>query len=360
MQPYERINNAINHKRSDRLPIDYSATLEAHYRLKRYLGIEEDETLMRRLGVDIRRVSGKYVGPEELIPGAAINSTPGRDIFGVVWEPKENRSGVYNEIAFHPLAEATTVKEIEEYDWPSLDWFDFSHLKDEINRINTDERYAVMFFAGGAFESPWYMRGLERFLVDLVECPDIAEAICCRVADFYLKRALRAIEASDGQITIIGSGGDIGTQRGMMLSPDLWRKHIKPYSSKLIRTFKNMGLVTFYHSCGSIVPVIEDFIEMGLDILDPVQPKAVGMEPEFLKENFGRDLVFHGGIDVQELMPFGSPAEIKKTVAGLMKQLGADGGYIVAPAHAIQADTPPENIWALYETAMNSGCWERC
>ncbi len=353
MQPYERIINSVNHRISDRLPIDYGATPEAHNKLKKHLGIEDDELLLRRLGVDIRRVSGRFAGPENLIPGAAINSAPGKDIFGVVWEPEENQSGVYNEIALHPLAEAKTVKEIEDYDWPSLDWFDFSHLKDEIAKINREEKYAVMFFAGGAFESPWYMRGLERFLMDLVECPDIAEAICFRVTDFYLKRALRAIEASGGQIDIIGSGGDIGTQRGMMLSPDLWRKHIKPYSSSLIRTFKDMGLVTFYHSCGSIVPVIKDFIEMGLDILDPVQPKAVGMEPEFLKENFGRELVFHGGIDVQELLPFGTPEDVEKETAVLIKTLGFDGGYIVSPAHAIQGDTPAKNILAVYDTAKN-------
>ncbi len=353
MQPYERVISSINHKIPDRLPVDYMATPEAHGRMKKFLAVEDDEKLLERLGVDIRRVAGKYAGPKGLIPGAAINSAPGRDIFGVVWEPQENRSGVYNEIAFHPLAEAKTVKEIEEYDWPSPDWFDFSHLKDEIKKINADERYAVMFFAGGAFESPWYMRGLERFLMDLVEYPDIAEAIISRVTDFYLERALRAIEASDGQINIIGSGGDIGTQRGMMLSPDLWRKHVKPFSTRLIKTFKDMGLITFYHSCGSITPVIKDLIEMGLDILDPVQPKAVGMEPEFLKNNFGGELVFHGGVDVQELLPFGSPAEIEKAVVDLIQTLGFDGGYIVAPAHALQADTPPENIWALYETAGN-------
>lgn len=354
MEPVERIINAVKHKKPDRLPIDYTATPEAHNALKKYLSIEDDEQLLQRLGVDIRRVTGRYVGPPGLIPGAGINASPGTDIFGVVWKPKKNQKGVYNEIAYHPLANAKTVKEIKEYNWPSVDWFDFSHLKDEIRRINRDERYAIMFFAGGSFESAWYMRGLERFLLDLIECPEIAETISEYVTDFYLKRALRAIEESDGQITIIGSGGDIGTQRGMMISPDLWRRHIKPYSTKLIRTFKDMGLSTFYHSCGSIVPVIDDLIEMGVDILDPIQPKAYGMEPENLKRQFGDRLVFHGGIDVQELLPFGIPEEISAETARLMYILGSDGGYIVAPAHAFQADTPPENILAIYDTAVEA------
>lgn len=162
---------------------------------------------------------------------------------------------------------------------------------------------------------------------------------------------MRAIEESDGQIDIIFSGGDIGTQRGMMLSPDLWRKYIKPWSKQLIKPFKEMGLKTFYHSCGSIVPVIEDFIEMGLDVLDPVQPKAEGMDPEYLKEHFGDRLSFHGGIDEQEILPLGAPEDVEKEVIRLINILGKNGGYIVAAAHAIQPDTPVENVLAMYRTA---------
>ncbi len=352
MEPYERILKSVRHQLPDRIPIDYLATPEAHNNLKNHLNIGDDETLLRRLGVDIRRVAGKFIGPKDLCGEPGVSAT-GKDFWGVGWKPQGYGLGTYNEMAFHPLAEAKSVKEIKEYAWPKLDWFDFSHLKEEISRINKDIRYAIMFFAGGAFETPWYLRGLERFLLDLVECPEIAETISSYVADFYLKRALRAIEESDGKIDIIGSGGDIGTQKGMMLSPGLWRRHIKPYSTRLIRTFKDMGLMTFYHSCGGIRPVVNDFIEMGLDILDPIQPKASGMDPEELKTEFGKSLTFHGGIDVQELLPFGKPENIKKEVKRLMEILGSGGGYIVCPAHAIQPDTPAENILALYETAKN-------
>ena len=187
--------------------------------------------------------------------------------------------------------------------------------------------------------------------MDLIECPDIAESISRHAMKFYRERAMRAIEASDGQIDIIGSGGDIGTQRGMMLSPELWRKHIKPYSEQLIKPFKDMGLITFYHSCGSIAPVIEDFVEMGLDILDPIQLKAAGMGPVELKSQFGDKLTFHGGIDEQELLPRGTPSSVREEVKHLIQILGKDGGYVICPAHAIQPDTPIENILALYEAA---------
>ncbi len=350
MEPYQRILKAVNHECPDRPAIDYIATPEVNTMLKRYLKIEDDEQLLQRLGVDIRQVSGKYMGPEELCGGMGIRAT-GKDFWGVVRKSVKHDTGTYNEIAYYPLAEMKTVKEVEEYNWPELDWFDFSHLKEEIAAINRDNRYAIMFFAGGAFESPWYMRGLERFLIDLVECPDIAESISSHVTKFYKERALRAIEESGGQIDIIGSGGDIGTQRGMMLAPDLWRKHIKPYSRELIQTFKEMGLITFHHACVSIFPVIEDFIEMGLDILDPIQPKAADMDPMNLNTHFGNKLTFHGGIDEQELLPFGKPEEVREEVNRLIEIMGSDGAYIVCPAHALQPDTPVENALAIYETA---------
>jgi len=352
MTGYERVAAAARREKADRLPIDYYATPEAHAALKAHLGIDDDETLRRRLGCDIRRVSARYVGPPGTMGAPGITAS-GTDFLGVVWKPVKNEFATYNEIAHHPLAKATTVKEIDDYPWPSVDWFDCSHLSDEIDRINRDERYCIQFFAGGAFETPWYMRGMSRFLMDLVECPDIAEAISRHATDFYRERALRAIEEAKGKIDMIGSGGDIGTQRGMMLSPDLWRRHIKPYSTDLIRTFKDMGLMTFYHSCGSIVPVIDDLIEMGLDVLDPVQPLAEGMDADSLARRFGDRLTFHGGIDVQDLLPHGSADDVRREVRRVMETLGANGGYVVCPAHALQPDTPPENIMAIYETALS-------
>jgi len=351
MTGYDRVRCAVEHDRTDRLPIDYIATPEMHERLKRHLHIDDDEALLRRLGCDIRRVSGRFVGPGGLT-GAAGVSAAGTDFLGIVWKPVQNQFGTYNEIAHHPLAHVTTVKEVEEYAWPNVDWFDCSHLSDEIDRLNAEQRYCIMFFAGGAFETPWYMRGQERFLMDLIECPDIAESISRRATDFYKQRALRPIEESRGKIDLVGSGGDIGTQRAMMLAPDLWRKHIKPYSTQLIRTFEDLGLMTFYHSCGSIVPVIEDLIDMGLDILDPVQPQAAGMEATRLKAQFGDRLAFHGGIDEQKLLPRGTPEDVRAETIRLMDALGRDGAYVVCPAHAIQPDTSVENAMAIYDTAL--------
>jgi len=351
MEPYERVVKAVKHERADRPASNFLATPETTEILKKHLRLDDDEAVLRRLGADIRYVSGRFSGPQGVTSAPGVGAV-GKDFWGVVWEPKQNEYGHYNEIAFHPLAEATTVKEIEDYAWPSVDWFDYSHLKDEIAEINREHRYAIDFFVGGAFESPWYMRGMERFLMDLVEYPDIAEAIVSRVAGFYKQRALKAVEQTEGALDMLYSGGDIGTQRGMMLAPDLWRQHIKPYTADLIRTFKDLGFITFYHSCGSMFPVIEDLIESGLDILDPIQPKAADMDADNLKKHFGNRLTFHGGIDEQDLLPNGSADEVRAEVLRLINVLGSDGGYIVCPAHAFQPDTPPENIMAVYDTVQ--------
>ncbi len=351
MEPYERIMRIAQRQPVDRPGIDYYTTPEFDRMLKKHLGTDDDQVLLERIGCDIRRVAGKYVGPPELSGAAGVNAD-GRDFLGIVWKPMQNRFATYNEIAHHPLGHVTTVKEVEEYAWPDPDWFDFSHLKDEIAQINRERRYCILFFVGGAFETPWYMRGLDRFLIDLVETPDIAEAISYHAAKFYQARALRALEAADGAIDMLYSGGDLGTQRAMMLAPDLWRKYIKHNQALLITAFKDLGLFTMYHSCGSIVPVIEDLIEMGLDILDPIQPKAEGMSAEELKRQFGGRLSFHGGIDEQELLPYATPAQVAEEVERVISVFGADGGYVVCPAHAFQPDTPPENAMAMYDAAL--------
>jgi len=232
-----------------------------------------------------------------------------------------------------------------------VEWFDVSHLRAEIKRLNRKEKRWIKCFGGGAFETPWYMRGLDQFLIDLIENPELAEAISRHAVDFFIARTRMIFEACDGQLDMILTGGDIGTQRGMMLAPDLWRKHIKPYSHKLFKTYAGWGVKLIYHSCGAIRPVIPDFIEMGLDVLDPVQPLAAGMDPVSLKQEFGAQLAFHGGIDEQHLLPHGSSRAVLEHTREMIRVLGRGGGYILAPAHAFQADTPTANILAMYRAA---------
>ena len=352
MTPHERVMIALDHKNPDRPPIDCIISLEMEEKLREHLNIKDKEGLLNYLGIDFRWImpSDYYIGPSELTPKEHLQAL-GKDIFGVMWKQASNKFTQYNELALSPLANAKTLKELKEYPWPSPDWYDFSSLKEDIKRLNEKDKYAILFVGGAWFETMWYLRGLDRLMLDLIDQPEIVEFLSFKVIEFYKERSMRAIEASDEQIDIVTSAGDFGSQIGMLISPEVWQKQLRQWCVELITPFKKIGLKTFYHSCGSIIPVIDDLIKMGLDILNPVQPKAVGMDAMNLKRKFGKRISFHGGIDVQELLPLGTPDKIEKEVTEVINILGKDGGYIVASAQNIQTDTPIENVIAMYRTA---------
>ncbi|MBI3920111.1 MAG: hypothetical protein HY318_01740 [Armatimonadetes bacterium] len=351
MNSKERVQAAANRIRPDRPATSLRATPEAWESLRNYLGVKTNDEVMDVLDIDVRQLSIPFVGPPER--SAIPLGSEGTDFWGCHTRKAENEFNTYFEFDYHPLAKATSVAEVEAHDWPSLDWWDYSALPDLIARINQKQPRSVSFFYGGAFETPWYIRGMEAFLADLYENPDIAGAICTHVEGYYRERALRVTDLVGHDIDVMYSGGDIGTQRGMMLSPDLWRKRIRPFTGRLISTFKQRGYITFYHSCGSLVPVIDDLIEVGLDILDPIQPSAAGMSPEELFPQFGNRISFHGAIDEVGLLPHATAAEVYAETTRIIDILGRNGGYIVAPSHMVQGDTPPENIVAIYDAARN-------
>ncbi len=351
MTSKERVRAAARRERPDRPATSLRCTAEAWENLRNYLAVETNDAVLEALDVDLRFISLPFIGPPER--SATPLFSVGTDFWGCRTRAVTNEFNTYFEFEYHPLGEAQTVEDIANHDWPSLDWWDYAALPDLIRQANANEPRACLFFAGGAFETPWYMRGAERFMMDLYENPEVVQAICSRVEEYYRRRALRAIEAAGGEIDVIGSGGDIGTQRGMMISPQVWREQIKPYTGRLISTFREMGLMTFYHSCGSIVPVIEDLIECGLQFLDPIQVGAEGMQPAGLYARFGDRLSFHGAIDEVGLLPHASPEEVYHETTRTIDLLGPRGGYIVAPSHQVQGDTPPENIVAIYEAVRD-------
>ncbi|MBN2557670.1 MAG: hypothetical protein JXB33_02820 [Clostridia bacterium] len=341
----ERVLAAAARKKADRFPKSLRFTQEALDDLLALTGKTGKQELFDYLGIDYRWIGVPFKGPKNR--SQVTLGGEGYDFWGCYNKAVKNNFNTYYEITYHPLGQMKTVREIEDYDWPELDWWDYDAIPGLIKAEKQSDDTAVMFFAGGAFESPWYMRGMEQFLIDIYDEPGIAEAISRKVAEIYYQRAMRVIEASDGMIDIIGSGGDIGGQNALMLSPGKWRKHIMPYSAKLITPFKEMGFRTFYHSDGAITPVIDDFIGMGLDILDPIQVGAAGMTPEELFPAFGDRLSFHGAIDEVELLPNASPDEVYAETQRIMGILGGNNGYIVSPTHQVQGDTSPENILAI-------------
>lgn len=352
MTSRERVICALEHKRPDRPPLNYFGTEETTAGLLRHLGLESGEDLLRYFGADMRYVSARYIGPDTF-SGAFGYSTGGTDMWGIGWRSVGNDWCRYHDPVVHPLAQAETVKDIEAYDWPTVDWLSVAHVREAIRNFNQEEPKAIVFPMGSFLEIGWAMRGLENFLADLIEQPEMVEAILGRVTALCKEITMRALEAAEGEIDIVWSAGDVGMQTGMMFSPELWRDWISPFQRDLIEPFKRMGLKTRYHTDGSVVPIIEDLIEMGLDLLDPIQPDTPGMDPENLIRLFKGRISFYGGMDTQKLLPFGTPDEVEREVLKRIHILGSDGGYIVAASNSVQPDVPIENVLALYRTARD-------
>jgi uroporphyrinogen decarboxylase len=341
---------ALGHQKPDRPPLNYFGTPETTKKLLEHLSLGTHEDLLCYFGADMRYVSPEYVGPSEF-SGACGYSSGGTDMWGVPWRTASNDYCTYTEVASHPLAHATTLEQLREYPWPSPDWLSVAHLKEEIRSINRSQQRAIVLPTGMFFETAWFLRGFEQLMLDFMEQPDIAEFILMKVTRLQKEVTMRAVEASDGQIDIVWSNSDVGMQDGMMFSPELWRKHIKPWHRELIEPFREMGLRTRYHTDGGVTPIIDDLIEMGLDLLDPIQPKAKGMDAENLMACFGGRISFYGGVDTQELLPFGTADQVESEVLRLIDVLGSNGGYVVAASNAVQPDVPIENVLALYRTA---------
>lgn len=353
MTPRQRVITALNHKEPDRIPIGYISTFEAKEKLKKYLNIKDDSALLKRLGVDLRFVYPEYIGPKDLFIDFNWDRS-GKDIWGIEKKAIANVYGTYSEIVKHPLKGIKEVEELERYPWPKTEWFDFDSLKRQIYELEKEDQYCIVLISGTIFEQSWYMRGFEQFLMDLISRQDIAQKIIEKIFNFWISMLSKSMKAVGNRIDLLYFGDDLASQEGLLISIDTWKKMIKPWYEKFYSISHELGKKTTYHSCGSIGPLIEEFIATGLDVLDVLQFSARGFpSPELLKEKYGNRLCFLGGMDIQKVLPFYSPENIKKETERLIRILGKNGGYIIRTTHNIQADIPPENIMAMYDTALN-------
>ena len=360
MNSKERVFKAIGHEQPDRPPVFVTFTPQVAEKLSAELGMEYEVPLDSLLSTRIshtellKKLGNDCVGIAACAPRDFPTRQQEDGTLVNEWGMRFKPVGLYNEFCEYPLAGAETIADVESYSFPDP----FAEGRyDAAERAV--ERYGKEYAIVGdlecfMFETAWYLVGLEKFLMDLSEEKGYAIALLDRIAEINTAIGKRLIETG---AEIILAGDDFGGQEGMIMSPGLWRKIIKPRIAKMIDEFKTLkpDIKIAWHSCGSIIPIIGDFIEIGLDILNPIQPLAKGMEPEFLKETYGDRLTFFGGIDLQELMPYGTPEQVKAEVKRRAAILGKGGGYIVAPAHNIQDDTPLENIFALFEAVKELG-----
>jgi uroporphyrinogen decarboxylase len=302
-------------------------------------------------------------GPDSYRGGIEKNERGGknwydlRDEFGVVWSMPEDQM-LYMDISHHPLANAS-IKDIEKYPFPNGgDPTRFTGVRESALALRQNTSYAISSgICGVTYEVCWYMRGLERWFMDMLENPAFCEALIDRTAQYWVDWMGGFLGQVGDLLDVIMIGDDLAGQSGPLFSPKFYRTVVRPRQQRVIDAIKkHTGAKIWYHTCGDCTEYIPDLIEMGVDILNPVQISARRMSPKTLKEKFGQEIVFWGGgIDSQHVLPFASPEKVREEVKNNLEIFKPGGGYVFNNVHNIQAGVPPENIVAMYEAAYEYG-----
>lgn len=338
MTPRERTLAAIRHEIPDRIPVD-AICIENGDAIAENLGISP-ESVLERLGIDGRIVCAPYTGE---FPTSA-NGDPLSE-WGTSWRPD-----YAVDRGFYPLADARSLAEIEAYAWPDVGLCDFEAAAESARAMS---RYAVR----GPYWMPLFCRacdmfGMEEAMVRMSLEPALFEAVIERVADYIAEYCRRLIAACGDAMPILCLGDDFATQRGLMISPDQWRRFLKPHFARIFEVAKRAGKHVWFHSCGDVTSVLPDLIEIGVDVWETVQLHTLPMSPSELKREYGRDLCFFGAVNTQRL-PFITPDEVREETMRCIEVLGADGGYICGPDHHVKPDVSAANTIMLFDTATS-------
>jgi uroporphyrinogen decarboxylase len=342
MNSKERVYAALRREPVDRVPIFMWYHPQTKDRLSEILDIPA-HMVSQALGDDITMT---WINNNYAMEGIVHNNDGEYHIdeWGIEWTRIEG----FNQITRYPLAEASYT-ELENYNFPE------NKIKSLIKPMIAVNEKKDNYFIGCdvspcAFEMYWRLRGMENTMMDIITNPDFAKNFIRRCVDFAMQLSQAACRRFD--LDWLWTGDDIGGQSGMILSPESWRNLIKPQLKRLVDLAKSKNIYAAFHSCGSIRPIIGDLLEIGVDVLNPIQCNCIGMDPVELKKEFGKDLAFMGGIDTQGLLPNGRAEEVYKTTVELIENMAsAGGGYILAASHSVPPETPDENIFAMYAAA---------
>ena len=364
----ERLVKALSHEEPDRVPFDLGSssntgiTVQAYERLKKFLGIDsptrildkpfqladlsQDGELLEKLGIDTRGVFPRPpVGWEDRVyPDGSYE-----DEWGLRRRMPEG--GFYYDIVCGPFWKELTYQALDKFPFPDgKDPSRVRGVKEEILNYHVQNYGVVVNVRGGFITQSQLMRGFEGWLTDIILNPEPLCDFMDRALQYQLDLAHSLLRGAGDKVDVVVYGDDVGTQQGLMVSPQIYRKYLKPRQHKLFRAIREeTNARIHYHTCGSIYPLVPDFIEIGVDILNPVQVSAKDMDPARLKREFGDKLSFWGGVDTQRVLPQGSPEEVKEEVRRRIKEMGKSGGYILGEVHNIQPDVPPENIVAMFK-----------
>ncbi len=397
MNSRERVVMALDHKEPDRVPIDLGAMMStgitgiAYNKLKAYLGIRGGRTRMYDLGQQLAEPEREILErihadvlpllisePKSWKPSVLPDGSPcevptwfnpEREPDGsLVLRDEEGRivsrmpkDGYYFDGVYHPLADVSSIRELESYSfYTPIDQETLDDLRARAKRLYETTDYAIMLNgAGSIYEWAQTLRGWDVFMMDLAGDPKFASALLAKLTEANIRRLEQILPVVEGYIQVIQVGDDLGMQSGPQLSPRLYRKVVKPWHKELYRYIKaHTSARIFLHTCGSVYAFIPDFIEMGVDVLNPVQVSAKDMDTSRLKREFGRDIAFWGGgCDTQQVLPFGTPEEVREEVRRRIEDLAPGGGFVFNQVHNIQVRVPPENIMAMYEAVWEYGVY---
>jgi uroporphyrinogen decarboxylase len=349
MTKRERILATIKHELPDKIPTHFINIDEISPYLQ-YYNLADKEDLADKIGVCIRRIWPDYKKALSEEEANRLNTGLYEDLKPIGLFGTSGGVDSYSAKAGHliPFANIKTAKEIEKYKWPDPDDWDFSKISDKIDKYNN--QYAIML---GSW-NPIFDQVLDFFAMDkameyLCLQPKLIEATIAHIEDFYLKFYRKYFKAANGKADIFSMGDDFAGQSGMLISPNMWKKYLKPTYTKIFALAKEFNLYVWFHSCGAIEPVIEDLIDIGMDVWETVQAHLRGNEPEYIKNKYGKYITFFGAINTQKTLPFGTPEEVRKEVKDRIKIMGKNGGYICGPDHHIKPHFPIENVIAMID-----------
>jgi len=365
----ERVVEALEHRQPDRVPVDLASTvvtgitITAYENLKKHLGVEApavvidryqqlaavDEEVLQRFDIDFRPV---YLSLPDNPRTHDLDENTYVDEWGVKrYHPKDS---FYYDVVDPPLAGEITVADVESYPWPNPHDPGYTRgLRDKAEAIQQRGYAVVCNFPSGFMHKLTYLRGFEDSYIDMAANHDIFQAMMEKILDFSLIVGERMLDEVGDLTDVVYKADDLATQTGPMMAMETYRKLVKPVHRKAIELIKSKtDAKVFYHCCGAARLLIPELIDIGVDILNPIQVSATDMNPVELKREFGKDLTLWGGIDAHRVMPFGTPDDVRAEVRRRIEEMGKGGGYVLGTVHNIQPDVPPENVCAMYDAAL--------
>ncbi len=380
MNSRERITAALSHREADRIPIDLggtmvtSITMAAYLPLRKHLGMPDEpvavsdlvqqlpylgEDLLDRMGSDVRAV---LLPPEMVQPPELIDDG---DYWGWVdpWGAKlrmPKRNGLYFDWVGHPLADLTD-ESLDDYRWPAFESSaNLAAMREQALGLHTTTDFALAGTAsigGGIFEQACRLVGTEQFMMAMLTDRAVADRLLEQLTEHYIEAVTRQLDAFGEFLDVVQYGDDLASQQTWLISPDTYVAMIKPRQHRLFEAVRSRtSAKLMFHSCGAVFDVIPHLIDIGVDVVNPVQVSARGMDTARLKSAYGRDIVFWGGgVDTQGVLPFGSEDDVRAEVVRRIEDLAPGGGFVWAPVHNVQAGVPPANIVAAFDTARTYG-----